>query len=368
MPEQANRDRHIVFTVVNDLSYDQRMNRICSSLAKAGYRVTLIGRELKHSKPLQEKAFAQKRFKLLFRRGKLFYLEYNLRLFLHFLFTSYDIFGGIDLDTLLAHFLAAKLKAKPHTYDAHEYFAELPEVVHRPFTRWAWKSVERLVVPRTKYAYTINQSYADLFEKEYGTRFDIMRNATVLQDIQWPEIEETYILYQGAVNVGRGVEEMIRAMPLIDAKLYVCGKGDKFQDCLDLVEELGLEEKVRFFGFVEPKDLVEITRRASLGFTFFLNDGLSYYLSLANRFFDYFHNGVPQLCNNYPEYARINNQYEIAYLLEDLRPETIAKAANKILNDPAEHQRLRSNCLKAREAINWQNEEKRLVELYDGID
>ncbi len=368
MPKAPNRNRHIVFSVVNDLTYDQRMNRICSSLANAGYTVTLIGRQLPHSKAIEEKVFQQKRLNLLFSKGKLFYLEYNFRLLIHFIFNKYDIFGGIDLDTLLPHFLAAKLKGKPHTYDAHEYFAELPEVVHRPFTRWAWKTVEKLVVPRTKHAYTINQSYADLFEKEYGTKFDIMRNATVLQQVDWPEIEERYILYQGAVNVGRGVEEMIKAMPMIDAKLYICGKGDKYEDCIQLSKDLGLEDKIRFFGFVEPKNLVEITRRATLGFTFFLNDGLSYYLSLANRFFDYFHNGVPQLCNDYPEYRRINEQFEIAKLLEDLSPETIAKAANQILNDPDLHAQMRANCLKARQAINWQNEEKRLVELYDKIE
>ncbi len=37
--------KKIVFTVTNDLTYDQRMHRICSSLARAGYTVQLIGRE-----------------------------------------------------------------------------------------------------------------------------------------------------------------------------------------------------------------------------------------------------------------------------------------------------------------------------------
>lgn len=35
--------KRLVFTVTNELSFDQRMIRICSSLAGAGYHVTLVG-------------------------------------------------------------------------------------------------------------------------------------------------------------------------------------------------------------------------------------------------------------------------------------------------------------------------------------
>ncbi|MBK9457924.1 MAG: glycosyltransferase [Sphingobacteriales bacterium] len=365
---------HIVFTVINDLTYDQRMNRICNSLAKGGFKVTLIGRKLPHSLPLEPKSYNQKRFKLWFEKGKLFYLEYNLRLLLHLLFTKYDIYGATDLDTLVPQFLAAKLKSKPHTYDAHEYFAELPEIVHRPLVKWVWKTVERLIVPRTQYCYTINQTYARLFEQTYNKHFEIVRNATVLHSALLPtpnpkyqQATERYILYQGAVNVGRGLEEMIQAMPQINCQLYICGKGDVYNDCVALVEKLDLTNKVKFFGWVEPHKLLSITQNATLGFTFFTNNGDSYYYSLANRFFDYFHNGVPQLCVDFPEYRAINQQFEIALLLPNLKIDDIAKAANLLLNQPDYYNRLRNNCLAARQVYNWQEEERKLITLYKSI-
>ncbi len=37
--------RRIFCTVTNDLNYDQRMIRICTSLVRAGYEVVLVGRE-----------------------------------------------------------------------------------------------------------------------------------------------------------------------------------------------------------------------------------------------------------------------------------------------------------------------------------
>ncbi len=363
------KQKHLVFTVVNDLTYDQRMQRICTSLANAGYRVTLIGRLLPESKPLASQNFAQKRLRVGFRKGKMFYIAYNLRLFWHLLWHNYDVYGATDLDTLLPQFLVAKIKGKPHSYDAHEYFAELPEIVNRPMVKWAWKSLERFIVPRTKYAYTVNQSYADLFWASYKVKFELVRNATVLRPIEVPKNKpEKYILYQGAVNVGRGIEEMIQAMPYVDCKLYICGKGDVYQKCVDLVAALGLQDKVRFFGFVAPNDLRQITLQATLGFTFFTKEGISYYLSLANRFFDYFHNAVPQLCVDFPEYRRINEQFEVACLLGNLAPITIAEAVNKLLQNEAYYQRLQQNCLQARTHINWAAQEKNLLAVYKQMD
>ena len=73
--------KRIYFTVTNDLTYDQRMHRICTSLAENGYDVTLVGFIKKDSVPLKKEKFRQKRLSCLFKKGKLFYAEYNTRLF-----------------------------------------------------------------------------------------------------------------------------------------------------------------------------------------------------------------------------------------------------------------------------------------------
>lgn len=346
------------------------MQRICRSLSSAGYKVTLLGRELVHSVPLSEQVFEQKRLLLWFKRGKLFYIEYNIRLFFHLLTHSYDIYGATDLDTLLPHFLVSRIKGKQYVYDAHEYFAELPEIVERPLVRFAWKSLERLIVPRTKFAYTINQTYANLFMQEYGTKFAVIRNATVLRPLpneRAKSPKECYILYQGAVNVGRGIEQMIEAMQWIECKLYVCGDGDVLEQCRQLAKDKKVTDKVHFWGWIAPDRLIDFTQNATLGFTFFTEQGKSYYYSLANRFFDYFHNGIPQLCIDYPEYRHVNEQFEIAVLLNHLDPKTIADAANNLLRDSELYAKLHQNCLKARESINWQTEEKKLIDFYNNI-
>ena len=133
--------KRLVFTVTNDLNYDQRMIRICTSLSNSGYKVLLIGR--KSSTPLIKKQFSQKRLYCFFNKGKLFYIEYNLRLFFYLLFAKCDLICAIDLDTIIPCYLASVLKKKRRVYDAHELFCEMKEVVSRPAIFRVWKFIEK---------------------------------------------------------------------------------------------------------------------------------------------------------------------------------------------------------------------------------
>jgi len=105
--------RRIIFTVTNDLAFDQRMQRICGSLAAAGYAVTLVGRLKNDSRSLTNQPYQQVRLKhMLFSKGKLFYLEFNIRLLFYLLFVRTDAICSIDLDTALPGILVAKLRKK----------------------------------------------------------------------------------------------------------------------------------------------------------------------------------------------------------------------------------------------------------------
>ena len=104
--------KRITFTVTNDLSYDQRMQRICTSLVKAGYDVLLVGRKLNDSVVLKKEAFKQKRLYCFFKKGFLFYAEFNLRLFFSLLFIKTDAVCAIDLDTILPCYFISALRGK----------------------------------------------------------------------------------------------------------------------------------------------------------------------------------------------------------------------------------------------------------------
>ncbi len=359
--------KRIVCTVTNDLNYDQRMIRICSSLAKAGYDVLLVGRHRKKSLPLETKSFQQKRLNCVFDKGKLFYIEYNIRLFIYLLFVKVDIICAIDLDTILPCLFMSKIRSKKRVYDAHELFCEMEEIVSRPKIYKMWKAIEKFTVPQFKHGYTIGDCYANEFEKMYHVKYVIVRNATVLKPYTEPISNEQYILYQGAVNEGRSFETLIPAMQYVDCKLIICGEGNFFQQANELVKQFGLQDKVIFKGYVEPQNLIDYTRNATIGITLFTNQGKSNYLSMANRFFDYMHSCIPQLCVAYPEYIKVNEEFDIANLISDTKIETIAKALNDMLLDEKHYHQMKSNCLRAREVYCWQEQEKTLITFYKNL-
>jgi glycosyltransferase involved in cell wall biosynthesis len=360
--------KKIVCTVTNDLNYDQRMIRICTSLANAGYDVTLVGFKRKKSKPLTERPFKQVRLPIIVEQGKLMYAHYWLNLFFFLLFRKADILCAIDIDTILPVYYVSRITGKQRVYDAHEIFTELKEVISRPSVHKMWTWIADHTVPHFKTGYTIGACYAEEFKKKYDVDYGIVRNATILKPLKIPEKREHFILYQGWVNVGRCFEQLIPAMQFVHANLVVCGEGNFYQQALVLAKEHGVENKITFKGYVPPEQLSDYTITAYIGITLFEDTSLSNRLSLANRFFDYMHYGVPQLCNKYPEYEHINQQYEVASLVDELTPQNIAAALNKLLDDEEYYKRLKENCLKAREKYCWQEEEKKLLAIYKRLE
>lgn len=359
--------KRIYFTVTNDLTYDQRMKRICTSLAENGYAVTLVGFRKRKSHPLRDEKFLQKRLSLLFQKGKLFYVEVNLRLFFYLLFRRMNAVCAIDLDTILPCLFVSKWKGVPRIYDAHELFTETKEVVTRPPIQKLWRKIERYAVPKFSKAYTVSQGIAEEFSKRYNVPFEVIRNLTRLRDdIPDPETRQL-VLYQGAVNEARAFEFLIPAMKQVNNKLIVCGDGNFMDQLRELIRKYGVENKVELRGMLPPEELWQVSLHARVGITIIENLGMNQYYSLPNKFFDYIHAAVPQVAVDYPEYRRINDQFEVAILLEKTDPEIIASEINNLLLNDVLYKRLKNNCIMARNTLNWQQEEKKLLSFYQSV-
>jgi glycosyltransferase involved in cell wall biosynthesis len=366
--------KSLAFLVINDLTYDQRMIRICSTLAEAGYVVTLVGRSLAESVPLVPQPFMQKRLRCMFRKGVLFYIEYNIRLLHFLLFHPFDGYCACDLDTALPVHIAGTLRKKARILDAHEYFTEVPEVMDRPFVKAVWKWVGRATVPHFHLRYTVNRSLADVLAKVYGVPFGVIRN------LPSPRIpDETpaaaakgsgknIILYQGALNAGRGLEQMIQAMPSIqDAELWLVGEGDLSRALREQARETGMQERIIFLGKKSPDELLSITRKATIGLNLLIPGSLNYYYSLANKFFDYMHCGVPSVNMCFPAYREILDEYPVGICIEALEPGPLASVLNGLLKDEGKLSRMKEAAGKARSHFQWPAEARRLVALYDGL-
>ncbi len=344
------------------------MQRIAGTMAGSGYEVLLLGRMRKDSIPLKTEPYQQKRLVCFFDTGFLFYLEFNIRLFLFLLFQNVTILCAIDLDTILPVYAASLLKKKKRVYDAHELFTEQKEILTRPFVHSIWLCIERFAVPKFVNGYTVNLSIAQELQKRYRVRYALIRNLPKLYPLpSVPPQSKKWFLYQGAVNEGRCFETLIPAMKHVNAKLVICGKGNFFEQTKLLIKKNAVEDKVQLRGYVTPDELRRITQCAYAGITLFEREGMNQYYSLANRFFDYTMAGIPQLCVNYPEYAGLNTEYNVATLIDMTDIKTIALTLNNLLADNVVYSTLKENCLKAREKWNWEQEQHTLIHFYNAL-
>ena len=365
--------RRILFTVTNDLQFDQRMRRICGTLSNAGYDVTLIGRRpISPSSTLSQTPYTQIQLAgLIFTKGKLFYLEFNLRLLLFLLFKPCDAICSIDLDTAVPGIIAAKLRKKIHIFDAHELFTHVPEVARRPRIQEIWEKVQAFTFKHCDTAFTVGPAIARYFTEKYHKPVQVVRNmprASVVahtDTAHFAAIEnKKFILYQGALNEGRGLELLIQAMVNIPCELVLAGEGDVSEPLRKLTQSLHLENKVHFLGMIPPHQLPALTKLAYIGFNVSENVGLSYYLSLNNKFFDYTQSHLPSLINPYPEYKQLLLEFQVGLLTEPT-VESIIEQASELLNNPSLYQELKSQCIAASEKWTWEQETPKLLSIFE---
>lgn len=362
----------LYFTVTNDLNFDQRMIRICTTLHNAGYKVCLIGRKKKNSISLQNQVFDQRRLYCFFEKGKLFYLEFNIRLFFFLLFHSFDGVCAVDLDTILPAFYASKFKHNVIIYDAHEFFTEVPEVVERPKIQKVWKKIEAFTVPKIKYCYTVCDSLAHLFNEKYNTTFEVVRNVPfhILNPAAKSSDSTTnfILLYQGALNEGRGLELAIKTVSMLDGvELWLAGEGDLSYELRQLSDEYNAKNKIKFLGFIRPKDLKLVTNQIDVGLNLLENKGLNYYYSLANKFFDYMQARKPSINMAFPEYIHLLNQFQTGLVIDDLNEKQLSDAILILKNDVDLYTKIKKQCDLASSVFTWEKESEKLIDFYHKI-
>jgi glycosyltransferase involved in cell wall biosynthesis len=368
--------KKVIVSVINDLSTDQRVHKVCSTLHALGYDVLLVGRKQRKSLPLASRDYQTKRMFLLFEKGPIFYAEYQIRLFLYLLFHKSEVLVSNDLDTLLPNYLISKINGAELVYDSHELFCEVPELQNNPVKKKTWKGIERWIFPKLKNVFTVNDSIAKIYSEEYHTNVKVVRNIPLLSNLEKIKfvgkkelgipLDKKIIVLQGAgINIDRGAEEAVEAMQYInDAVLLIIGSGDVMNILKQMIIDLKLEEKVEIIGKVPFEKLAQYTHHADLGLTLDKDTNINYRYSLPNKLFDYIHAGVPVLASDLVEVKKIISDYSVGDWINSHDPKHISEKINKIFQEESTLMNWKKNCKIAAGKLNWEQEEKVLAEVY----
>ncbi len=366
--------KKIIISVTNDIVTDQRVLRAANTLSNAGHEILIVGRKKRDSLSGSHIPFKHKRFRLLFEKGPFFYFSFNIRLFFFLIFRKVNILLANDLDTLLPNFLISRLKGIPLVYDSHEYFTEVPELISRSRTRNIWLSIEKTILPKIQYTYTVSHSIADAYKKKYNIDMQVIRNLPETNFKNTPQVEipgiikDKIIIYQGALNTGRGLDIAINAMKSIPKTvLVIVGDGPEKKRLKELSAELYLNDRVLFLDRYLPSELRAVTKQADLGISLEENIGLSYKFALPNKLFDYIHAKVPVLVSSLPEMKAIVKNYDIGEVLESDDPIHVAEIVNSMLWNEEKIEEWKNNLEIAALELCWEKEEGKLLELFNRI-
>jgi len=179
------------------------------------------------------------------------------------------------------------------------------------------------------------------------------------------EPHEKLVLFIGRLVPQKGVEYLIKAVPLIvqhdsRVRFIITGDGWSKNHLENLAASTGHGDKIRFVGFVSNSELVELTMSADVLVV------PSIYEPFGIVALEGMAAGVPVVAANVGGLTDIIEHDRTGVLVYPENPESIAWGVNKVLSDPGYAQWLIQNAKKKiREVYSWEAVAKKTCEVYE---
>lgn len=281
-----------------------------------------------------------------------------------------DLIHANDFDTLLAAFLAARKCGCKIIYDAHEIFSENIGIAEKPLYKYYVILFEHYLIRRVDQVISVSNAAADYLAHYYKIqRPTVITNCPYkMATIERVEKNGTFeVLYHGWINRERGYEELAQSAELIDDGIAIAfrGYGNVLETLKTIAREKKLESKIRFYPPVEVSQLVPAAMSSHVGVVITKPVNINFRLTISNKIFEYIHAGLPVIMSDTPEHRMLNERYEFGVIVKSVDPQSLAEAINMLHSDHERYQLLCMNAKKAADELCWENEGRRLMEIYE---
>ena len=345
--------------------------KICSSLAKAGYEVCLVvadgkGYEKRDNIEIYDIGKPSRRLERM--------LKTTLMVYKRALFINGDIYHIHDPELLPFAYLL-KLKGKKVIFDSHE---DVPrQILSKPYLypplskiiSETYELFEKNICKKLDFIITATAFIRDIFIKFNKNTIDI-KNYPIVGNCKINELNKNSnrLCYAGAITSSRGCKEMIQAMELVKNDIRLCLAGD-FDESIDLMKikkERGWL-KTDYKGFLNQMNLKSLLQDSFAGIVT-IHPTVNYIDSLPTKLFDYMLAGIPIIASNFPKWKDIVEGNKCGICVDPLKPDEIAKAIDFLFEHPEEAKQMGLNGQKlVLEKYNWENEEKKLLDVYERL-
>lgn len=363
--------------------HDSRVRREASTLAEAGYDVTVLELAPIARGDRTLDGFARRSaMPPAWVKPALPFHAYRAVFLLSFLAGVVrlrpDVIHAHDAAMLLPGLIGARLTGARLVYDSHELATSVP------YREKAWarfvEAIERLAVPRAALVITVSDGIAARLRDRYGLPGTpvVVRNVSALVEGEpggtpglrarlGLDARTPLVLHQGAAAPMRGCATLVRAVAALDdAHLVFLGDDDVrgFNgELAELAAELGAGERVHFVASQPLEHLLALTREADVGVTLLEDTCVNHQLALPNKLFEYIAAGIPVVASDLPEMGALVRSRRIGWTADPADPEAVAGALRVALA-AGSLEPLRAHLREAEAELRWPVERRRLLDAY----
>jgi glycosyltransferase involved in cell wall biosynthesis len=304
----------------------------------------------------------------------IYYLIFGTLLKLKLFFSKYCIYFAEDLYTLPLVTIFGKIKGGKIIYDSREIFGHLAGLNKKKIVQSLIKSIEKFFIKKVDVVIVTGEMDKEYLIKEYqldniivvrnlpiyskpGESFDFRKKFNI-------SASKKILIYQGMIHHGRGIKIIFELLQKNDNYIFVIlGEGAQKDYFQNLAKEMGIEQKVIFFGRVPQNELLRYTKGGDVGLSLIENISLSYFYALPNKLFEYIMAEIPCVVSNLPQMENIIKKYKVGLSIPQDNVEELNSSLEYIFQNENLYKELVQNCKEASSELNWDKEIEKLLDV-----
>ena len=249
------------------------------------------------------------------------------------------------------------------------YSVRIPEFFERPIMKFGWWDTGRVLKKMDKVT-TPTRRAADILERESGLR-DVLAISCGIDASRFindtpTSNQDPRVLFVGRLDYEKRLDILIRAIHQIsseiDVTLEIVGNGGERDTLKKLSVELGVEDRVKFLGFVSEEELPKAYERASV----FAMPSIAELQSIATM--EAMASGRPVIAANAMALPHLVHSGDNGYLYEPEDVDELSMRLREVLTaDKHELERMSENSLHLIQAHDITNTLNIFENLYRGI-